>query len=219
MAYSSTAIASWPSTSAGASHHLAASRAEYPFGAAWTESRRPSLAHIAGRSALCQALPGQREIRARPHRGRWAPASSGGAAGRLSLHGSRRGLAAAGEDIKLTRPGKSHPIVMLPWVVTGPPVRRMTWTAAVQPALLQSAASVGKSKASAQTGAWFPRYLSCRYLSCALRRQCRYFLAKELADHPDHGRCGWVKRYARADRGTDTAPEKCDHGLAGDLTM
>jgi hypothetical protein len=35
---------------------------------------------------------------------------------------SRRGLAAAGEDIKLTRPGKSHPIVKLPRVATGPPV-------------------------------------------------------------------------------------------------
>jgi hypothetical protein len=34
---------------------------------------------------------------------------------------SRSGLAVAGEDIKLTRPGKSHPIVMVPGLVTGPP--------------------------------------------------------------------------------------------------
>ena len=61
-----------------------------------------------------QALPGQREIRARaPQRAvgtrelrrRGRPA-------RPARPGS--GLAAAGEDIELTRPGKSHPSVMLP---------------------------------------------------------------------------------------------------------
>jgi hypothetical protein len=41
-------------------------------------TRPPGRTYQAGRRALCQALPGQREIRARPHRGRWAPASSGG---------------------------------------------------------------------------------------------------------------------------------------------
>ena len=53
----------------------------------------------------------------------------------------------------------------------------------------------------------------------ALRGQCRYFLAEELAGHPDHGGCGWVKWYARADRGTDTAPQECGHCLAGELAM
>ena len=64
-------------------------------------------------------------------------------------------------------------------------------------------------------GVWFPLYLSWS----RLRGQFRYFLAKELAGHPDHGGCGWVKWYARADRGTDTAPEDCGHCLAGDLAV
>ena len=66
-----------------------------------------------------------------------------------------------------------------------------------------------------QHGRVVPRYLSW----CALCRQCWYFLAKELTGHPDHGGCGWVKWYARADRGTDTAPEECGHCLAGELAM
>lgn len=60
-----------------------------------------------------------------------------------------------------------------------------------------------------------PRYLSW----LRSRRQWRYFLAKELADRPDHGGCGWVKWHARADCGTDTAPEECGHCLAGDLAI
>src|ERR1700722_20378174 len=60
---------------------------------------------------------------------------------------------------------------------------------------------------------WFPRCLSCS----RSRGQFRYVLAEELAGHPDHGGCGWVKWYASADRGPDTAPEDCGHGLAGDL--
>jgi len=64
-------------------------------------------------------------------------------------------------------------------------------------------------------GAWFPGASAGR----ALRGQCRYFLAEELASYPDHGGCGWVKWYARADRGTDTAPQECGHGLAGELAM
>src|ERR1700744_998930 len=66
-----------------------------------------------------------------------------------------------------------------------------------------------------RTGAWF-----CRYLSRACSGwQFRYVLAEELAGHPDHGGCGWVKWYASADRGPDTAPEDCGHCLAGYLAI
>jgi hypothetical protein len=67
----------------------------------------------------------------------------------------------------------------------------------------------------ASTGAWFLLYLSWL---CS-RGQFRYFLAEELAGHPDHGGCGWVKWYARADRGPDTASEDGGHCLAGDLAI
>jgi len=63
----------------------------------------------------------------------------------------------------------------------------MTWTAAIQPALLQSAASVGKVKRISLNGRVVPPVPQLVAL-CA--GQCRYFLAKELADHPDHGGCG-----------------------------
>ena len=97
-----------------------------------------------------------------------------------------------------------------------PAGRRMTWRPAVQPMLLQSAASVGEGqKDQPERARGSPGTSAGR----ALRRQCRYFLAKELAGHPDHGGCGWVKWYARADRGTDTAPEECGHCLAGELAM
>src|ERR1700733_9590321 len=73
--------------------------------------------------------------------------------------------------------------------------------------------SAGSGGFPVRTGAWFSRYLSW---SCS-GRQFRYVLAEELAGHPDHGGCGGVKWYASADRGPDTAPEDCGHGLAGDL--
>jgi hypothetical protein len=74
----------------------------------------------------------------------------------------------------------------------------------------------GKVKRIGPNGRVVPRVPQLAAL-CA--GQCRYFLAEELADHPDHGGCGWVKWYARADRGTDTAPEECGHCLAGELAM
>jgi hypothetical protein len=127
---------------------------------------------------------------------------------------SRSGLAAVGEDIKLARPGKSHPVVNHPgWY--RPAGRRMTWTAAAQPALLQSAESVGESQRTSPDG----RVVPGASAGSALRGQCRYFFAEELAGHPDHGGCGWVEWYARADRGTDTAPEECGRCLAGELAM
>src|ERR1700760_1747490 len=64
-------------------------------------------------------------------------------------------------------------------------------------------------------GAWSSPSLSWSYSGW----QFRYVLAEELAGHPDHGRCGWVKWYASADRGPDTAPEHCGRCLAGELAI
>ena len=122
---------------------------------AWLSVRRPER-RVGAR--YVRRFPGQREIRARPHRGRWAPASSGGAAGRSSPHGRAAGwprparTSSSRARVSLTRalcsPGGNRPAG-----------RRMTWTAAVQP-MLQSAASAGESQKDQPERARGSRYLS-----------------------------------------------------------